>query len=240
VFLDYDGTLVPIAQRPELALMSDSMREAVRELSRRFPVAIVSGRDRPEVERLVGIESLVYAGSHGFDIAGHGFPLEAETGGRWRRALEAVARELEERIGEIEGVLVEPKQYAVAVHYRLVSQAEFPRVERAVREAAERHPELRLSEGKAVYEFSPGVEWNKGKAVLWLLRTLGLDGSDVVPVYLGDDLTDEDAFDALADRGIGVLVGDPGGRPTRARYRLADCAEVELFLRALGGSSTLA
>lgn len=237
MFLDYDGTLAPIAPRPELALMSDSMREAVRELSRRLPVAIVSGRDRPQVERLVGIESLVCAGSHGFDLGDRGFPVESGSGTRFRAALEAAARELEERIGKIGGVFIEPKRYALAVHYRLVPQREFPKVERAVRELAQRYQDLLLSEGKAVYEFRPNVEWDKGKAVLWLLRALGLDRPDVVPIYLGDDLTDEDAFRALARRGFGIVVGDPGGRPTAAEYGLADCGEVERFLRALAAAS---
>jgi alpha,alpha-trehalase len=240
VFLDYDGTLVPIVPRPELARMSHSMREAVRELSRRCPVAIVSGRDRAEVERLVDIDSLVYAGSHGFDLAGQGFPLADQAGEKFRSALAAAARELEERIGQIDGVWIEPKRYAVAVHYRLVPQAELPRVEEAVREAALEHPELLLSAGKAVYEFRPNIEWNKGKAVLWLLRNLGLDRADVVPIYVGDDLTDEDAFEALVDRGIGIVVGDPGERPTRAQYILADCAEVERFLRELATASPVA
>lgn len=240
MFLDYDGTLAPIAPRPELAVMSDSMREAVRELSRRCPVAVVSGRDRAEVERLVGIDSLVYAGSHGFDISGHGFPLEAEAGGKFRSALESAALELEGRIGDVAGVLIEPKRYALAVHYRLVPQGELQRVEEAVRETARRHTELQLSEGKAVYEFRPRIEWHKGKAVLWLLRALGLDRPDVVPLYLGDDLTDEDAFEALGDRGIGIVVGDLRGRPTRAQYSLADCHEVERFLRELAAVSSVA
>ncbi len=220
--------------------MSDSMREAVRELARRVPVAIVSGRDRVEVEQLVGIESLVYAGSHGFDLGSQGFPLEGESGSRFRAALEAAARELQERIGKIEGVLIEPKQYALAVHHRLVPRSELSELERAVGETVVRHPELRLSQGKAVYEFRPNVEWDKGKAVLWLLRALDLDRPDVVPIYLGDDLTDEDAFSALAEKGFGILVGDPGSRRTRAEYSLADCGEVERFLRALAAASDLA
>ena len=70
VFLDYDGTLTPIVARPELAVLAEEMRRTVRTLAARCPVAIVSGRDRTDVQRLVRIEGLIYAGSHGFDIAG--------------------------------------------------------------------------------------------------------------------------------------------------------------------------
>ena len=233
LFLDYDGTLTPIVGRPEEALLPAGTRKALSALTRLCPVAVVSGRARAEVADLVGIDDIVYAGCHGFDIAGPGIipprHVEAE---RARPALARVAQALGERLGSIEGVRIEDKTYAVAVHFRLVAPEQEDEVLAAVAGRASRHPELRLSGGKKVLEVRPRVEWDKGQAVLWLLRALGLDRPGVAAIYVGDDLTDEDAFAALAGRGVGIAVGRES-RLTHADYALGDPREVLLFLEAL-------
>jgi trehalose 6-phosphate phosphatase len=240
VFLDYDGTLTPIVDRPEDALISDRMREAVRRLAGRFPVGVVSGRDRRVVQQLMGVDDLIVAGSHGFDIwSPSGGAIERQEGAEFKGLLEEVRRRLTEELGSIDGALVEPKSNSVAAHYRLVSEDERPRVKEVVQQLLDEHPdELKVTPGKMVYEIQPNVDWDKGKAVLHVLRSLGLDREDVVPIYLGDDITDEDAFEALDGRGIGVFVGradDPevAGRTTYADYALESIEEVEKFLDAL-------
>jgi alpha,alpha-trehalase len=234
VFLDYDGTLTPIVERPDLAVLAESMRRAVRELARLCTVAVVSGRDRRDVERLVGLDALVYAGSHGFDIAGpNGVEMQHEEGARHAPELGAAEGELRQRLGTVTGVLIEPKAFALAVHYRLVAPGDVARVRDAVLAVAARHPRLRITEGKMVYELRPRLAWDKGQAVLWLLDALHLGERDIVPLYLGDDVTDEDAFAVLEDRGIGILVGDPPPGGSRARYRLQDPDQVAVFLERL-------
>ncbi len=233
LFLDYDGTLTPIVARPEMAILSDKMRASVRRLAGLCPVAVVSGRDRADVERLVGLDGLVYAGSHGFDIAGpDGLRIEHEAGAEFSAAAARAAGILQDALASVEGALVEPKRFAVAVHYRQVADADLPVLEAAVERALEDVPELRKTQGKKVFELRPRFEWDKGKAVLWLLEALDLDGPEVLPFYLGDDTTDEDAFRALAGRGVGILVGAPEG-PTSAAWGLADPAEVGRFLDTL-------
>lgn len=238
VFLDYDGTLTPIVERPEDAVISGSMREAVRGLAARCPVCVVSGRDRPVVQRLMGVDDLIVAGSHGFDIwSPEGGEIRREEGESFRALLESVEARLREELDQIDGALVEPKKSSVAAHYRLVSEDERPRVGRVVEEILAEHPgELKVTPGKMVYEVQPNIDWDKGKAVLYLLGALDLD--DVVPIYVGDDVTDEHAFEALSGRGIGVFVGraeDPetAGRTTSADYALHTFEEVERFLDTL-------
>ena len=240
VFLDYDGTLTPIVDRPEEALISESMREAVRGLAKRCPVCVVSGRDRRVVQELMGVDDLIVAGSHGFDIwSPAGGEIQREEGEEFGRLLEGVEARLREELGGIEGALVEPKKSSVAAHYRLVSENERPRVGRVVEEILAEHPdELKVTPGKMVYEIQPNIDWDKGKAVLYLLEALRLNREDVVPIYLGDDITDENAFEALKDRGIGILVGradDPevAGRTTSADFVLHTVKEVETFLDTL-------
>jgi trehalose 6-phosphate phosphatase len=242
VFLDYDGTLTPIVDRPEDAVISESMRNAVRGLAGRCPVCVVSGRDRRVVQELMGVDDLIVAGSHGFDIwSPAGGEIQRGEGEAFGGLLEVVEARLREELGPIEGALVEPKKSSVAAHYRLVSEDERPRVGRVVEEILAEYPdELKVTPGKMVYEIQPKIDWDKGKAVLYLLGALDLD-HDVVPMYLGDDITDEHAFEALAGaspRGIGIFVGradDPevAGRTTAADYVLRDVPEVERFLDEL-------
>jgi trehalose 6-phosphate phosphatase len=239
VFLDYDGTLTPIVDRPEDAVISRGMRRTVRELAGRCPVCVVSGRDRRVVQELMGIDDLIVAGSHGFDIWSPEGTIEREEGAEFEALLDGVKRRLHEELDPIEGALVEPKRTSVAAHYRLVSDEERPKVREVVDTILAQHPnDLRITPGKMVYEIQPKIEWDKGRAMLYLLETLDLDRDVVVPLYLGDDVTDEDAFEALADRGIGIFVGsvdDPevAGRTTAADYILLSTEEVRQFLDTL-------
>jgi len=192
VFLDYDGTLTPIVDRPEDAVISDSMRDAVAGLAGRCPVCVVSGRDRPVVQELMGLDNLIVAGSHGFDIwSPEGGRIEREEDADFDELLEGVKERARAEVEPIGGASVEPKAASVAVHYRQVSEDEEPRVSEIVDGILEEHPDgLKMTPGKMVYEIQPKIDWDKGKAVLYLLETLGLDREDVVPIYIGDDVTD--------------------------------------------------
>ena len=233
VFLDYDGTLTPIVEDPDKAFLPDSMKNALIDLAEKLPVAVISGRDRPDVQRLVGIKSIFYAGSHGFDIAGpDGMETGPDKGKDFLPALDKAEKEVKKRLEAVSGAWVERKKFSIAVHYRKVQDPNVPKVKQAVEETAARYPDLRQSGGKKIFELQPKMDWHKGKALMWLLGELELDRPDVVPFYLGDDVTDEDAFSTLKDRGIGVVVMDPP-RDTEARYRLKDPDEAERFLKKL-------
>jgi trehalose 6-phosphate phosphatase len=210
----------------------------------RFPVAILSGRGREDVAARVGLPDLVYAGSHGFDIAGPG--LRHEVGTEIPKEIETAAARLASELGEIPGVLLEPKRFALSVHYRLAPEERVPEIERAVDAALAAHPALRKGLGKKLFELRPNLDWDKGKALLWLLGRLGLDRPagepGVVPIYVGDDLTDEDAFRALAGigdmggiGGIGIVVAEASDAPreTAADYSLRDPGEVRELLDRL-------
>jgi len=231
VFLDYDGTLTPIVSHPENAWLSESMRQTLRSLAGRVPVAILSGRDLDDVRGRVHVDGIVYAGSHGFDIAGAG-GLHRELGAPYLPVLDAAEAELREALDEIPGAQLERKHFSVAAHYRNVGENDVSRVALAVEAVAATHRELRRIDGKKVYELLPDIDWNKGKAVLWLLETLQLERGNAFPIFIGDDRTDEDAFCALDKRGIGILVSEQP-QPTAAGYWLKNPDEVECFLREL-------
>jgi len=231
IFLDYDGTLVPIVSRPENAWLSESMRETLRSLASHVPVAILSGRDLDDVRGRVHVDGIVYAGSHGFDIAGAG-GLRREFGASYLAVLHAAETELREMLDEIPGAQLERKHFSVAAHYRNVNESNAFKVAVAVDAVAARHRELRRINGKKVYELLPDMDWNKGKAVIWLLETLELERGNVPPIYIGDDRTDEDAFRALEKRGVGILVSEQP-QATAASYRLKNPEEVECFLKKI-------
>src|SRR5258705_2085139 len=207
VFLDYDGTLTPIVSHPEKALLSDSMRQALQSLVLHSPVAILSGRYLDDVRQRVNIGAIVYAGSHGFDIAGpRGVRKEIAT--EFLPRLDMVEEELGKQLAEIAGARVERKRFSIAAHYRNANASEVPKVDRAVSEVGARHRELRKMDGKKGYELLPDIDWDKGKALLWLLENQGLERAKVRPIYIGDDRTDEDAFRALEKAGVGILVSE--------------------------------
>jgi alpha,alpha-trehalase len=237
LFLDYDGTLSPIADRPEDARLPGRTRVVLAALARLCPVAIVSGRARADVEAMVGLDGIVYAGCHGFDIAGPGLtPPRYPEAERAVPVLAALAAGLRSRLGGVEGVRVEEKGYSVAIHTRLVAPELEDEVRAVVAGQVSRRPGVRLTSGKKVLEVVPRVDWDKGHAVRWLLAALGLDGRGVVPIYMGDDLTDEDAFRAMKGVGVGIVVGSDTGiesRPSRADYAVAGTTEALRFLEAL-------
>ena len=149
LFLDYDGTLTPIVDRPELAVLSDQMRNTLQALADRWTVGIISGRDRRVVEELVNVNSLFYAGSHGFDIAGPTrVNIQHQVGKEFLLPLDRAETKLRSLLTTIKGVLIERKKYSVAVHYRLVAPQEFEKVKEAVSQVLSSEPDLRKTGGK--------------------------------------------------------------------------------------------
>lgn len=236
VFLDYDGTLTPIVEDHTKAFLADDMLATVAALARRCPVVVVSGRDLKRLRELVPLDSIWFAGSHGFEIVGpKGVTEGLEQGHEFLPELDSLERELEERLSDIEGHSVERKRFSIAVHFRNVASSEVDRLLSVVREALDEHPKLRLGYGKKVVEIGPDIPWHKGEAVRWILRELSGQHDGIVPIYVGDDLTDEDAFRVLAGQGIPVAVRYDETRPTAADYVVNDVSQVKRFLQSLTG-----
>ncbi|MED6122545.1 hypothetical protein PIB30_040788 [Stylosanthes scabra] len=246
MFLDYDGTLSPIVDDPDRAFMSDSMRKTVRKLARCFPTAIVTGRCRDKVYNFVRLAELYYAGSHGMDIKGptrtskynkdtKADPVLFQPAAEFLPLIDEVYQELVEKTKSTPGARVENNKFCVSVHFRCVEEKEWGELAQQVRSVLKKYPKLRLSQGRKVLEIRPTIKWDKGKALEFLLESLGFANcSDVFPVYIGDDRTDEDAFKKLRDRGqgLGILVSK-FPKDTNASYSLQEPTEVMDFLQRL-------
>jgi trehalose 6-phosphate phosphatase len=237
VFYDFDGTLSEIVEDPDSARLVDGAADALTSLSAACPVAILSGRDLADVRERIGLPGLWYAGSHGFELTGpdgthHQNPEAAAS----IPVLTEAAADLADQLGHIPGVVVEHKRFGVAVHYRNADRDRVGEVAAAVRTAGQRTA-LRVTTGREVIELRPNIDWDKGKTLHWVLDYIrdNEGAGPLLPIYLGDDITDEDAFDAVDDDGIAILVrhSDDGDRATAARYALADPGRVREFTERL-------
>lgn len=239
VFLDYDGTLTPIVEDHTKAFLADDMRDAVQELANGCTVAIVSGRDLEHIRKLVKVDSVFIAGSHGFEIAGpDGSTERLERGAKSLPAIDEAETRLREGLSDIAGHSVERKRFSIAVHYRQAAKEDVSRIEAVVDEVLSECDGLRKGHGKRVFRIQPNVDWHKGRAVLWLLERFQREEHDIFPIYIGDDVTDEDAFQALAGRGFTVVVRDDEPRQTAADYSVADTAEVRRLIDWIGVASS--
>jgi alpha,alpha-trehalase len=206
----------------------------VRRLAETATVAIVSGRDRADVQGRVRIDGIFYAGSHGLDIAGPDRELTQPEAEAAVPEVEEAERRLREAVDGIDGAVIERKRFSVAAHYRMVADDEVEAVRRAAGSVLEASPHLRARTGKKVVELVPAIDWDKGRAVAWLLNALGVDPGETLVLYVGDDETDEDAFHVLSGSGLGLHVGDEVS-DSLGDFRLADPAAVQAFLRTLAG-----
>jgi alpha,alpha-trehalase len=237
LFLDYDGTLTPIVDHPDKADLPGPMKKTLATLAQHCTVAIVSGRGLADVKKRVGLDDLTYAGSHGFEIEGpQTAPMQNEKGVAALPALDAAESDLQRRLANITGALVERKRFSIAVHYRNVAPQALQTVEEIVDVVHRDHAGLRKNAGKKIFELQPDVAWNKGRAVLWLMEQLNLDDDRFQPIYIGDDVTDEDAFRSLRGRGVGILVHEGEVRQTEAEYGLSTTQEVQAFLDRLSAA----
>lgn len=228
LFLDYDGTLTEIAPTPQGALLSNAMRHTLLKLSHCYPIYIISGRDRSNLMHRVGLEALQYIGAHGLDMTPMPSALHGQVGDKVDMLLSKVALASQQALSDLSGILLERKKYSVAIHYRQAPDGSDQRVQVFVQQYLQSEPELRMLLGKKVVEITLNIDWNKGSAVQCVLQR----HADAVPIYIGDDITDESGFLVVKKGGLGVVVGNQD-RPTQATCRLDNPLAVADFLERL-------
>jgi trehalose 6-phosphate phosphatase len=239
LMLDVDGTLAPIAARPEDAAVPPETRAVVAALASApgVAVALVSGRGAADALRLVGIDGLAAAGNHGFELvtaAGGSRPHPAAA--PYAGALAGAVADLRAALHGVEGALVEDKGLTISVHYRLVAEGERPRVEEAAHAAARAHG-LHAGDGKLIVELRPPVAIDKGTAVLALASELGGSAPGASLLFAGDDVTDEDAFVSLRAHDPAAVTVHVGSRPdTAAEFRVPDAPAFADLLREIAAA----
>jgi trehalose 6-phosphate phosphatase len=230
LMLDIDGTLAPLAPRPEDAAVPEPTRRVVTALADTpdVHVALVTGRAATDGRRLAGIDGAWVIGNHGIEaISPTGEAVIEASAAPYRDDVAAAVEELTAVVGSVPGVRVEDKVWTLSVHYRLADPAVEPRLRQTMDEIAHKHG-LRLVRGKKIFELRPPIHVHKGTAVVELSRLIA--GRDLAAslFYAGDDRTDEDAFRALrstAPHAVTVRVGgsvDDQTAATAAEFTVPD------------------
>jgi len=242
LILDYDGTLSPIAASPKLAHLPDDTREILRSLNknRSFQIAIISGRSLKDIRKLIGIDGIIYAGNHGFELKGPGLKFINKGAVSKQRSLRAVYKSLRNKLSLLNGILVEDKGLTLSVHYRLASKKDSEILEDSLNTIVRKwvkEQKIRVTKGKKVFEIRPAVNWDKGKIVKWLIGRKDVFKPGTVPICIGDDHTDEDMFKVIGKKGWTVCVGRSNPF-SKAGYYLKDTKEVKKFLNKLYKTKT--
>jgi trehalose-phosphatase len=231
LFLDFDGTLTPVAGHPDDAFLSKSMRDILIALNERYRVAIITGRALDDIMGLVKIEGLTYVGNHGMEMSGGDFSFIYDIGPVESEAIARVAKLIVSLVDSYDGAVIEEKVLTLSIHYRLLPANVKPlfleRLE-AILSPFLSKGLIKVTGGKGLVEIRPTADWDKGSAVEWLLPRSGFKGS--TPLCVGDDVTDEDAFRVLRGKGVSIFVGR---RKSRADLYLPGQSGVEAMLAFL-------
>jgi len=238
IFLDFDGTLAPITETPDKAILHDKVRLLLKEISGslRAKLAFISGRSIEDIKNKIGLKNAIYSGNHGLEIEGPKIKFKPIVPPGFRKTLERLRDGLEAKTSSFKGILIEDKGLSLSLHYRLVEKEHIPQIKTIFHETVIVplvRNKIRIKTGKMVLEARPPVEWDKGKVVLWLLarQVFVSKNMRVLPIYVGDDVTDEDAFKALKNKGLTIFVGEP--KESHAQYYLRNPDEVVDFLKKL-------
>jgi len=238
ICLDYDGTLAAIVDHYADAVILRENKRILQKLSKQPDVvlAIVSGRKLSDVKKRVGIKDIFYIGNHGLEIVGPGITYQSFADGGTKKIFRNIKNDLVRHVKKIKGVLIQDKGLTLSVHYRRVTADDLiflKGVFSGVLCPYRASGEISVRDGKKVFEVTPSLEWDKGKATVWLLKRLSKSKryQDLFPVFIGDDATDETAFAALQQEGLSVRVGP--SQQSLAPYYLRDIDHVTRFLECL-------
>lgn len=238
LFLDFDGTLAPIVETPDKAALPRETKELLIGLIKcpKLKMAFISGRKLTDLKKKVDLKGAIYSGNHGLEIEGPKIKFNSAMPRSYRKVIERIRDRIEEKTASIPGVFIEDKGLSLSLHYRLANKDQISLIKTIFHETAIVYlikNQIKVKPGKMVLEVRAPVEWNKGKVVLWLLsrQKFALSKNNVFPIYIGDDITDEDAFRALGKNGLTIFVGEP--KKSLAQYYLKSTSEVIEFLREI-------
>ncbi|MFH0989516.1 MAG: trehalose-phosphatase [bacterium] len=233
LFLDYDGTLTPIRRTPSAAVLTPDVKNILQQLAQ-LPdvcVAIVTGRSMRDIQKLVRVDTLGFAANHGFHMDINGIDWIHPQAVSQKKVLSRLHSILCNALAAFPELYIENKQFTLSIHYRNVAAHHVRSLKALVSKTVHSfNPTLQITRGKKILEVRPQIPWGKGDAVLAMLN-LSKTSQRRIPLFIGDDTTDEDVFRALRSKGITIRVGR--ARSTNAQYYVKSVKEVHDILRLI-------
>ena len=228
LLFDFDGTLSPIVEHPDDAVLPEKWRKYLTELDSKanLKIGIVTGRAYSDVEKRLGLEDVLIAANHGCEIWKAGKQI-FKKGDEHKVDIDRFGRLVDEEFANIAGLIIEKKDYSIAVHYRMVkSSLQDAVIDAFIRISEELIDDNRfeIMRGKKLLEIRPKDFWDKGKAVTWISENYAPDS---YICYFGDDVTDEDAFKAVGNKGLTVMVGQCTG--SFAEYYIDEIEDAKIL-----------
>ncbi|MFH1877705.1 MAG: trehalose-phosphatase [Candidatus Omnitrophota bacterium] len=238
IFLDFDGTLAPIRRDPEKVFLSAGARDILKKLASRADTAIsiITGRKIAEIIKLTGIKNIIYVGNHGLEYMENGKKRVRPEALKAAASVEQIKKKMAKQCAGLKGIMIEDKGCTLSIHYRKAGKEVSARAALIFNDITKdplKARSIRVTSGKKVWEVRPFSRWNKGTAVTEIIKRHGPAGRKIIPLYIGDDVTDEDAFKAVRKKGFAVKVVKEPATGSAADYYLRGIREVILFLREL-------
>jgi alpha,alpha-trehalase len=237
LLLDFDGTLAEFAPDPSAVHLPEGRLELLQSIVARADITlgIVSGRRIADMRERTGVGATVfYAGLHGLEIDGPGLRFMHAAAALVAPTIGVLEKEMTKAMSGLPGVFIEDKGWSLVLHVRGASKPDRLHATTRFRTLAEPYLSdgvLRVQPGDEMIELLPNVDWTKGEAVQCIIHHVETQRQQPVwPVYIGDDATDEDAFEVIGNSGLTIAVSD---RPVGASFRVPDPAAVEEFLRQI-------
>lgn len=227
--LDLDGTLAPIVKNPDEICIPNDTITLIKELKKTTKIAIISGRDLNDLKKRICFPVDYLCGSHGLEIEGNGINFLHHKAVESKKYIDKLFFRIKKEFQGHNGIYIEKKKFSFTFHYRNVDKEERKYLIKRFHDiflSIEQFP-IKIQKGKMVIEILPSVDWNKGNAIILIMRHL----KSFFPVYIGDDKTDEFAFLAIKDVGLAIKVGS--SKKTHAKYFLKSQKEFLSFLKVL-------
>jgi trehalose 6-phosphate phosphatase len=233
LFLDYDGTLVPIKRTPSEAVLSRTVQRILRQLSKspNIRLVIITGREMADIRSMVRLRTIDYAANHGLHMMVSRREWKHPEAVKSRKGFHLLSLALKNNLKDIRGVFIEDKRYTLSIHFRNIEKKDIHSMKLIINDVlGSCGHRYRISRGKKVIEIRPKTLWGKGRSISKILNEYP-NTRRWLRIFIGDDITDEDGFKALGPGGISIRVGR--SRNTEARFYVNNTHEVIRLLKAL-------
>lgn len=230
LMLDFDGTLTSIFNNPDDSYVPSETSQILKELKEKVLIAVVSGRDIKTMAKKINFSVDYLCGSHGLEIKGKDLHFKHPEATKMKKLIDKLHKEIIEEFKEYPDILIEKKTFSFAFHYRNVEKKNRRVIVKHFLSIINsfKHYPIKIQKGKMVIEILPKLDWDKGKAIILIMKHLN---DSVYPIYVGDDITDEFAFLAIKQKGLTIRIG--ASNKTEAKYYLKYQREINKFLKII-------